>query len=113
MSRTTGGAEHQLPTAAKRWLPLVKWLLAFSHYILVAPVGSGIAGHSARSPIPDRREPGWIGYRLSRGGDRGANNDATRNASPCNELSSDAAKHPKGACTGLGGGDWLPWRVRG
>jgi hypothetical protein len=45
----------------KRWLPLVKSLLAFPHYILVALIGSGIAGHSARSPIPDRREPGlWI-----------------------------------------------------
>jgi hypothetical protein len=42
MSRTTGGAEHQLPTAAKRWLPLVKWLLAVPQYILVgALVGSG------------------------------------------------------------------------
>jgi hypothetical protein len=57
MSRTTGGAEHQLPTAAKRWLPLAKWLLAFPHYILVALVDSGIAGHSARSPIPDRLDP--------------------------------------------------------
>jgi hypothetical protein len=42
MSRTTGGTEHQLPTAAKRWLPLAKWLLAFPHYILVGGlVGSG------------------------------------------------------------------------
>src|SRR5215213_6549778 len=42
MSRTTGGAEPQLPTAAKRWLPLAKWLLAFPQYILVGGlVGSG------------------------------------------------------------------------
>jgi hypothetical protein len=42
MSRTTGGAEHQLPTAAKRWLPLVKWLLALPHYILVARLSAPV-----------------------------------------------------------------------
>jgi hypothetical protein len=30
------GLNINYPTAAKRWLPLVKWLLAFPHYILVA-----------------------------------------------------------------------------